>query len=277
MEQLLPAGRAGPPIGALLALAFIALEFLYGRWRDRDSYDLRETGATLVIVLGNQLTRWATAGLAAVPLLWAWDRRLLDIPMNQPLAWAILFLAVEFTYYWHHRAMHRVRFLWATHGVHHSASRLNLTAGLRLGWGSQVSGGFVFYLPLAFIGFHPLAIVAVLGSGLAYQFFLHTEHAPRLGTLEWVLNTPAHHRVHHASNDSCLDRNFGGVLIVFDRMFGTFAAAPRHEALRYGLKNAAVPANRPLAIVAAGWIAIARGLKDARSVKGIGAAMFGPP
>ena len=95
-------------------------------------------------------------------------------------------------------------------------------------------GGGLFFLPLTLLGFHPLAVIGMFVLNLLYQFFLHTEHAPRLGPLEWVLNTPAHHRVHHASNASCLDKNFAGVFIVWDRLFGTFAAAPTDEKLRFG-------------------------------------------
>jgi sterol desaturase/sphingolipid hydroxylase (fatty acid hydroxylase superfamily) len=128
-----------------------------------------------------------------------------------------------------------VRIMWATHAVHHSATRFNLTAAVRLGWTGPLSGAVFFFLPLALIGFHPLAVLGMLLLNLLYQFFLHTEHAPRLGPLEWVLNTPTHHRVHHASNASCLDKNFSGVFIIWDRMFGTFAAPPKDEPLRFGL------------------------------------------
>ena len=110
--------------------------------------------------------------------------------------------------------------MWATHAVHHSATKLNFTAAIRLGWTGNISGNFLFFLPLIFIGFHPFAVIGMLGVNLFYQFFIHTELVSRLGPLEWILNTPAHHRVHHASNPACLDKNYGGILIVFDRIFG---------------------------------------------------------
>ena len=279
MNELLQSTTTGSAAFAvpLIALGLMALEFLYGRLRHVDAYDARETAASWVIAVGNKVLRGVTAGALALPYMWAWDHRLFDIPLDS--AWAVLglVLGVEFFYYWHHVAMHRVKWLWATHGVHHSATRMNFSAAIRLGWGGDITGGFLFYLPLAWFGFHPGAIVAALAIGLLYQFFLHTTLVPRLGPLEWVFNTPRHHCVHHAVNDACLDKNFGSMLIVYDRLFGTFAEAPKDEALRYGRKNSDIAAHRPIAIVLAGWQDIARGVWTATSWRGRFAAAFGRP
>jgi sterol desaturase/sphingolipid hydroxylase (fatty acid hydroxylase superfamily) len=140
-----------------------------------------------------------------------------------------------------------------------------MTAAVRLGWTGNISGSFLFFLPLAWIGFHPLAIVAALSFNLLYQFFIHTELPLRLGPLEWVLNTPTHHRVHHATNATCLDKNFGGVLIVFDRLFGTFVTAPKNEPLRYGIVGAA-PTDNPARILFGEWAALLRDVKHAPSL-----------
>jgi sterol desaturase/sphingolipid hydroxylase (fatty acid hydroxylase superfamily) len=170
-----------------------------------------------------------------------------------------------------------VRWFWATHPVHHSPTRFNLTAGIRLGWTGAVTGHFLFYVPLALIGFNPLAIATVLGANLAYQFFIHSELVPRLGPLEWVLNTPTHHKVHHACNETCLDKNYGGTLIVFDRLFGTFAAPPENEPLRYGLVGRA-PSSNPLTIVFGEWASMIRDLRNAKCGKAEWwAIVFGPP
>jgi sterol desaturase/sphingolipid hydroxylase (fatty acid hydroxylase superfamily) len=166
--------------------------------------------------------------------------------------------------------------MWATHAVHHSTTRLNLTAAIRLGWTGNISGNFLFFLPLAWIGFHPFAIVTMLGINLLYQFFIHSDFAPRLGILEWVLNTPSHHRVHHACNEPCLDKNYGGILIVFDRLFGTFAERPADQALRFGLVGG-TPTFNPIRIALSEWIAM---LADAWAARGASAklrALFGPP
>jgi len=190
--------------------------------------------------------------------------------------WLALFVGVELFYYWFHLASHRVRWLWATHAVHHSATRFNLSAAIRLGWTGQLTGAFVFFLPLAFLGFHPLAIALMIGLGLLYQFFLHTAVPVSLGPLEWVLNTPNHHRVHHASNLACLDKNYGSVLIVFDRLFGTFARAPDGEPLTFGVKGRA-PSNNPITIALGEWGHL---LRDTWKARGLGQrlrVLFGPP
>lgn len=258
-----------PGAGAFLpiALAFIALEFGFARLAaDHDeTYDGPETLASFGVAIGNIAMKILTAGLVAVPFMFAYQYRLFDIPADEAWSLALLFLGVEFFYYWFHRASHRIRWFWATHAVHHSATRFNLSAAIRLGWTGQLSGAFLFFLPLAWLGFHPVAIVAMLGLGLIYQFFLHTHLDISLGPLEYILNTPRHHRVHHASNEACLDRNYGSVLIIFDRLFGTYAAAPEQEQLQYGLKGRE-PSNNPLRIALGEWGYL---LHDVRNAKGL--------
>ena len=202
--------------------------------------------------------------------------RLFDIPLNSGWIWLALFLAVEFCYYWHHVAMHKVRWFWATHSVHHSPTKLNLSAGVRLGWGGHLTGGFLFYLPLVALGFNPAAVFGMLSFGLVYQFFLHLAHPPRLGPLEWMLNTPRHHQVHHASNAACLDKNYGAVLIIYDRLFGTFASAPKDEPLRFGLAGLAPSAN-PVDIVVATWLRMFSDMLRARGPAAKLRALLTPP
>jgi len=263
-------------ITALVALGLILLEYLFHKLNHDDAYDVRETATSLFIALGNKIIGYLTVGIVAVPMLFIHRHRLFTVPLDSAWAWFALFLGVEFSYYVHHVAMHRVAWFWASHAVHHSPTRLNLSAAVRLGWGGNISGGFLFYLPLIALGFHPLAVVAMLGLGLLYQFLLHVAHAPSLGPLEWVLNTPRHHRVHHASNAACLDKNFGAMLIVFDRLFGTFARAPKDEVLRFGVIGAQPSAN-PLRVVFGVWLKV---IADARQARGLGAtmrALFGAP
>jgi sterol desaturase/sphingolipid hydroxylase (fatty acid hydroxylase superfamily) len=270
------ADRHMPGAVLLLALAFIALEFVYGRLAHKEMHDGRETLASLGIAAGNLVTKVLTGGISAVPFFAVYRYRLTDIPLDTAWSWLALFVGVEFFYYWFHRASHRVRWLWATHAVHHSATHFNLSAAVRLGWTGQLTGGFVFFVPLAWLGFHPLAIAAMLAIGLLYQFFLHTALPVKLGPLEWVLNTPAHHRVHHAWNESCLDRNYGSVLIVFDRLFGTFAGAPGDEALRFGLKGRA-PSNNLLTIAFNEWQHLAVDAWRASGLRRKLEVLFGPP
>ena len=160
--------------------------------------------------------------------------------------------------------------------VHHSATRFNLSAAVRLGWTGQLTGGFLFFLPLAWIGFHPVAIALMLALGLLYQFFLHTALPVHLGPLLWALNTPRHHRVHHACNEACLDTNYGSTLIVFDRLFGTFAEAPQDEAMRFGLKGRA-PSNNPIVIALGEWKHLAVDFWRTSGLSRKLLVLFGPP
>jgi sterol desaturase/sphingolipid hydroxylase (fatty acid hydroxylase superfamily) len=249
----------------MVALTFIVIELIYGKLaaHGRD-HDLNETVASVGVAIGDLAARTLTSGLAAAPFFLVYAYRLFDIPLDRAWSWGALFVSVEFCYYWFHRTSHRVRWLWATHAVHHSATRFNLSAAVRLGWTGAITGSFVFFLPLALLGFHPVAIATMISVGLLYQFFLHTAIPIGLGPLELVLNTPKHHRVHHASNDSCLDRNYGSVLIVFDRLFGTFAEAPKVETLRYGLKDR-TPSNNPIRIALGEWGLLWRDFRAARN------------
>jgi sterol desaturase/sphingolipid hydroxylase (fatty acid hydroxylase superfamily) len=276
LPQFLGQGRT--PGGFLaIALLFIALELIYLKLvRYEIAHDIRETAASVGVAFGDVASRVLTGWIAAVPLLLLYQHRLLDIPLDKAWGWVALFLGVEVCYYGFHRAAHRIRWLWATHAVHHSATQFNLSAAIRLGWTGTLTGAFIFFLPLAWLGFHPLAIGAVLGLGLLYQFFLHTALDVHLGPLEWILNTPRHHRVHHASNDACLDKNYGNVLIIFDRLFGTFAEAPADEALRFGLKGRRV-SNNPFGIAFNEWGHLWRDVREARSLRERVAVLLGPP
>jgi sterol desaturase/sphingolipid hydroxylase (fatty acid hydroxylase superfamily) len=276
MRALLPAMHGGRGLLMLVTLSLILVEYLFHRLNHDEAYDVRETAASLVIAFGHKAIGLLTAGMVTVPMLFVYQHRFFTIPLNNGWSWLALFLGVEFSYYLHHVAMHRVAWFWATHAVHHSPTRLNLSAAVRLGWGGHLTGGFLFYVPLVALGFHPMAVFGVLGLGLLYQFFLHMAHPPSLGPLEWVLNTPRYHQVHHASNAAYLDKNFGAVLIVFDRLFGTFARAPKGEDLRFGIAGMPAAVN-PLQVVFSVWMKV---LGDAIRAKGLAAkvrALLGAP
>jgi sterol desaturase/sphingolipid hydroxylase (fatty acid hydroxylase superfamily) len=215
-------------------------------------------------------------GLAASVLNGLWQHRFYTMPLNHLWPWIVLFFGQEFCYYWMHRADHRVRWFWATHSVHHSPETLNLSAAYRLGWTARLSLAPVFFAPLVLAGFPVTLVGGVLAANLFYQFWLHATWLPRLGPLEWFLNTPSHHRVHHASNPEYLDANFGGVLIVFDRLFGTFVAERPEVVIRYGLVEP-VRSYNPLVIGLHEWRAIIREVLAARSLRSGLRALFGPP
>ena len=200
----------------------------------------------------------------------------MTIPLGMTGAIAGLILGREFCYYWFHRCSHRMRWLWASHAVHHSPNELNLSAAYRFGWTTRLIGTGGFFAPLVWLGFRPEPVFVALSLNLLYQFWLHTDWIPRLGPLEWVLNTPSHHRVHHATNPAYLDKNFGGVLIVFDRLFGSFAAECESEPCHYGLVEP-LRSNNPVWIAFHEWAALGRDLWRARGWRQWRQALFAPP
>ncbi|MEP7299526.1 MAG: sterol desaturase family protein, partial [Burkholderiales bacterium] len=195
-----------PWLAGLLAVVFAAatLEGVVQTLRGQ-RYDWRATAASVADAVGRRAVDALGLSIAAPLLAWAWAHRVQTIELGTPAAFALLFVGQEFMYYWYHRAAHRVRWFWATHSVHHSPNELTLATALRLGWTGRLAGNAVFFVPLVWLGFAPLAVAAALGANLLYQFWLHAPWLPRLGPLEWVLNTPTHHKVHHASNPEYLD------------------------------------------------------------------------
>ncbi|MDE8651255.1 sterol desaturase family protein [Novosphingobium album (ex Liu et al. 2023)] len=253
-------------LGVMLLLA--AAEYLWHRRRG-GTYDARSAAASLGVAVGQFAIRPLTAIMLAAIFGWLAGLAPVSLPADDWRTWAAGFLAVEFAYYWFHRASHRVRWLWATHAVHHSSSQIVLPSAIRLGWTEFVSLGWIFFAALILIGFPPLVVAVLLGLNLIYQFPLHTEAVGRLGPLERVLNTPSHHRAHHSSEADYLDCNFGGVLIVFDRLFGTFRAEPAQGGLRYGLVHGLESAN-PVRIACHEWLRLFR---DMRAAAGISARL----
>ncbi len=260
----------------LLALLAAAEGWLLGRLGR--GYDWRAYWASLGDAVGrlgvNLLLR---GGVAGAVFYAAWDWRVAAIGMDSAWHWVLLFLGQEFCYYWMHRADHRIRWFWLNHAVHHSPNTLTLAAAYRLGWTGRITGAAVFFAPLVWLGFPVRMVVAALALNLLYQFWLHTELVGRLPRpLEFVFNTPAHHRVHHASNPECLDGNYGGVLIVFDRLFGTLRSAPADAPLRYGLTTPLHSYN-PVRIALHAWVNLARDLVRVRSPGQALRLVFGPP
>ncbi|MBC7993643.1 MAG: sterol desaturase family protein [Rhizobacter sp.] len=244
--------------------------------RGRERYDWRAFAATVGDVVGRRAVDALGISLLAPLLLWAYDNRITTLTLDHLSAFVLLFIGQEFCYYGYHRAAHRVRWFWATHCVHHSPNQLTLAAALRLGWTGKLSGSALFFLPLVWLGFSPAAVLATVSLNLLYQFWLHAPWIPRLGPVEWVFNTPSHHRVHHASNPEYLDCNYGGVLIVFDRLFGTFVAERDDVPPRYGLTTPLTTYN-PLRIALHGWLSLAQDLWAAPGWRARLRTLFGPP
>jgi sterol desaturase/sphingolipid hydroxylase (fatty acid hydroxylase superfamily) len=245
-------------------LAASLVEALVLHRRRPGEFDWAEAGLSLADMAGRRLIALLPLNLAAPVFAWAWQHRLATVELHGIAAFALLFLGLEFFYYWYHRAAHRIRFFWATHRVHHSPNQLTLSTSFRLGWTGKVTGTVLFFTPLILVGFEPQAVLAALSLNLLYQFWLHTTWIPKLGWLEGILNTPSSHRVHHASNLRYLDANFGGVLVVFDRLFGTYVEEREDEPCVFGLVHP-VRTRNMLTLEFAEWLAIWRDMRSAGS------------
>ncbi|MGJ8669454.1 MAG: sterol desaturase family protein [Oceanococcus sp.] len=235
-------------------VGLLALEFFWFRQRPKSAargYETADTWASLSMGVGNLLTATAWKAVAVGLLFGVYEWRINTVPMQAWWAWGLLVLADDFVYYWFHRFGHRVRLGWAAHVNHHSSSYYNLSTALRQSW----TGPFLkvwFYLPLAFLGFHPLMILTGQAISLIYQFWIHTEVIHRLPRpVEWLFNTPSHHRVHHGSNPQYLDKNYAGIFIIWDRLFGTFIAET--EPVQYGLTKP-LQSRNPFWIAFHEWI-----------------------
>ncbi|WP_027794624.1 sterol desaturase family protein [Paraburkholderia acidipaludis] len=233
--------------------------------RDRAPFDWYEVWLSLADVAGRKLFALVPISLAAPVFAFAWEHRLYTLHFDSVLLALLIFLGQEFCYYWYHRASHRIRFFWATHAVHHSPNQLTLSSAYRLGWTGKLTGPAIFFAPLVWLGVRPEVVLAILSFNLLYQFWLHNTWIPKLGWFEYVFNTPSAHRVHHASNVDYLDANYGGVLIVFDRLFGTYVAERADEPCRYGLVTPTRSRN-PLVVEFAHWVSLARDVAAAKTL-----------
>ncbi|MEU9127173.1 sterol desaturase family protein [Kitasatospora sp. NPDC048540] len=247
------------PAFALLAV----LEMVSYRFHpdeDELGYAAKDTGTSLGMGLGSLLfdAGWKIPIVAVHSALYELT------PLRVPVLWwtvPLMLLAQDFCYYWQHRGHHVIRILWASHVVHHSSRHYNLSTALRQPWTGAT--GWVFYVPMILAGVHPAALAFCSSVNLVYQFWIHTERIGRLPRpFEYVLNTPSHHRVHHASQGGYLDRNFGGILILFDRLFGSFTAETARPV--YGLtKN--LSTYNPLRVATHEYVSIGRDLAAAGS------------
>ena len=243
----------------------------------RRAYDWRASAVSLFdLVARVALQIFLPLSIATPFIVLAYRHRLGTIALDGWAALALLFVGQEFCYYGFHRAAHRVRWFWCNHAVHHSSNELNLAAAYRIGVLSRLTGSTLFYVPLIWLGFAPRVVFEMLSLNLLYQFWIHATWIPKLGWLEYVLNTPSAHRVHHAANLDYLDANYGGVLIVFDRLFGTYRAERADLPCRYGLVEP-VRGHNPLHIEFGQWLALGRDLLRARSLRACFGHLAMPP
>lgn len=271
---------ANPATILIWALPIVLLaslvEALVLSWMKPGSYDWKAAAVSLTDQLLRRVMALLPLSIAAPIFAWAFEYRLFDLTLSGPLMVALLFVGQEFCYYWYHRSAHRVRWFWATHQVHHSPNQLNLSAAYRLGLTGRLTGTTVFFTPLVWLGFPPMVVIATLAINLLYQFWIHATWIPKLGVLEYVLNTPSAHRVHHACNLDYLDANYGGVLIVFDRLFGTYRAERDDLPCVYGLVKPVTSYN-PLVVEFGPWAALFKDIAGARSVGEAISYLWRPP
>jgi sterol desaturase/sphingolipid hydroxylase (fatty acid hydroxylase superfamily) len=204
----------------------------------------KETMANVAIEIGNRILDSTVIGAVfIIGFLFVEEFAVAKIAVTW-WSWLLAIIAVDFTYYWMHRIEHERRILWAVHSVHHSSQEYNLTTALRLSWLESLYE-WLFFLPLLLIGFDAVQILASLFAVVLYQTWIHTEKVGKLGWLDGILNTPSVHRVHHATNADYIDKNYGGILIIWDRLFGTYQA--ENEKPIYGLTTQLESSN-PLTI-----------------------------
>ncbi|MBN8501130.1 MAG: sterol desaturase family protein [Sphingomonadales bacterium] len=216
-------------------ILLVLIEMIWAARKSPNSYEPRDTLASLAMGLGSTVIGALTGGLIGLLYWWVHQFRLFDIGWAW-WAWGLCFVLDDMAYYWFHRAAHRIRWMWASHVNHHSSQHYNLSTALRQTWTGTIALGFLFRAPLVLIGFDPAMIAFCAGLNLIYQFWFHTEairKCPRW--FEAVFNTPSHHRVHHATNPLYLDRNYAGVFIVWDRLFGTFQPEVEAHPVHYGI------------------------------------------
>ncbi len=212
------------------------LEMGYGHWRSKNTYRINDTINSLSLGSLSRLQGLVILGFSGVIYELVVARfQLAQLPADQAWVWLSCFLLYDFAYYWKHRLGHEVALFWGSHVAHHQSEDFNLSTALR-----QTSiefHGFLFYIPFFVMGYPAEVLFSVVSLNLIYQFWVHTEHVPKLGIVEWLLVTPSSHRVHHGRNDQYVDRNYGGVFIVWDRLFGTFQEEREDDPVVYGLRK----------------------------------------
>ncbi len=245
--------------------------------RSKRGFDWKAWSCSLADLAGRQALTYVHIVLAAPAFVFAYQHRLFTLEPDSVASALLLFVSLEFFYYWYHRTSHTVRWFWNSHSVHHSPNQLNLAAAYRLGWLGKPTGATIFFTPLSFLGFEPQAVLTALFLNLTYQFWIHAEWIPKLGWLEYVLNTPSAHRVHHARNVEYLDANYGGVLIVFDRLFGTYVEEREDVPCEFGLISTPKSSYNPIVNNFKPWIGLTKDLASARSLYEVWMYLFAPP
>jgi len=218
----------------LIAIALIT-EIFFNQFSNTP-FNKKDFRVNILLGLALIVSAFIVKGVELLIFFQAWSYSLFDIPVNI-LSWLTCWLAYDFLFYWFHRLGHEINFLWASHNTHHSSIEFNLTVGARNNI-LHVFYRFLFWMPLCFLGFHPIMVMTIDSLCTTQQFFLHTQKIRKLWLLDYVIGTPSNHRVHHGSNEQYIDKNYGAFLMIWDHLFGTFSS--ESEPVKYGLTTGAV-------------------------------------
>ena len=262
-------------IGLPIILAMILTETLISGLNEKSLYKNKDTLCTSGLLLGNILMGFAIKGATLGLHIFLYQFRIFDLVNLIPLwaMWLMTFILIDLVFYIYHRFSHRVRFLWAIHMSHHSSEEMNFAVSMRQAWLGPISK-IPFFIVLPILGLDP-TIIAVAGViSTLWGVVGHTQIVGKLGPLEWILNTPSHHRVHHGANAEYIDKNYGNLLIIWDRMFGTFE--PEKAKVKYGLVNN-VNSFNPIKITFMGWQSMMKDIQKAKNYREVFSTIFGPP
>ena len=262
-------------VGAPIVLAMILVEVFVSNWDNKTLYKMSDTLCTTGLLIGNILMVYAFKGLTLGLHFYLYQFRIFDVNQVMPiwLLWVTTFILIDLVFYIYHRMSHRVRFLWAIHMSHHSSEQMNFAVSFRQAWLGPVSK-IPFFISLPLIGLDPTMIAVAGVISTLWGIVGHTQIIHRLGPLEWIFNTPSHHRVHHGSNKQYIDKNYGNLLIIWDRLFGTFE--PEEEVVTFGLVNN-VNTYNPIKITFMGWSSMFKDIRNSQSFKEGLYLFFGPP
>ena len=262
-------------VGAPIILALIFIEALISNLQNASYYKKEDTLCTIGLLTGNILMVFAIKGLTLALHFYLYQFRVFDLASIIPLwaMWILTFVLIDLVFYIYHRISHKSRFLWAIHMSHHSSEEMNFAVSFRQAWLGPLSK-IPFFIVLPLIGLDPTTIAVAGVISTLWGIFGHTQVIKKLGPLEWIFNTPSHHRVHHGANEQYIDKNYGNLFIIWDRMFGTFEL--EKERVRYGLaKN--VNTFNPIKITLMEWNSILKDLNKASNIKESLNIFFGPP
>ena len=262
-------------IGVPIILALIFFEVFISNWQSKSFYKAGDTYCTSGLLFGNIIMGFVIKSSIVAFHFVLYEYRFFDLMSSMPiwLLWVLTFILIDLVFYIYHRMSHRVRFLWTVHMSHHSSEEMNFAVSFRQAWFGPISK-IPFFMVLPILGLDPLMIAVAGVVSTLWGVVGHTQIIGKLGPLEWVFNTPSHHRVHHGSNPEYIDKNYGNLFIIWDRIFGTFE--PENKPVEYGLVNNVNTFN-PIKITFMGWEKLFKDIRNSESLKETIGLIFGPP